>query len=897
MRALFVIAPWLCSGTLLLETFSNTALVPPSSTSTAIPSLSFSLPAPATGAGNSAQVSGTFSPLAASNVTTFSFSCQHSGFSMLFAFIDDHCLCQHGGYNNSASGAMDTSNFTLRSRRSSLPVKIIMHYAAQATNTPPPSFSLQWCLSPGACSDIPSSTFAPTLPPAELARRELQGSMLQGWGSWLHRDILSLVLLPEAAVLSLQLCHLPSRLCLAASEIDGNGGMLTPSVRVGSHPPTHRYSQTFVSFLLLNVSIEYARSGDGGRGLDLLVTPQPSSPLAPVEDFALVLAGRFAWGRRGTAAPSGAGGLLFLPAGLETTHATSLFALGGTPLPPNSTLLPPIHLPGLPAGLPCSASRDCASEACSCMYSGCKDGVCLPSAPLPHYALRFTQQAQPLAVSTVAGSSEGDVAARVAAAGEAEAATYGRFGPTLAGVTEAATAALGWRNIFTPIVSGPVMPVTFGFSWISPAPTSNDFAYVLFEWDNVLASFTAGVLGFREAAYSNLIGIVKSKSNGGFIPNWESGGSKSEQAEPMLTARVLLDLHRRFNDTWLVELLADDLVDYSFWAWEERRVVVPGSACCDEPGFITLGGPPDATCRDPAGCVGAYKGESGLDQSPLWDCPGAAPSGDGGNCSLLWSPDSPRVLQIGDAQSTALFAADAAALVELLGLLPGREGTAAVLRGRAEAMTRQLGLLWDEGRGIFANRYTRAPAGAAAGAFSQKLAPTSFYPLLMHAASTAQAERAVTGWLLNATRFCVSADWQSANNPDVCYWGLPSVTAEDATFMQPQSYIYWRGLSWGPQSLLTWWSLNEYRGESQLLDGAREALAAQKGAQVLDMWVRNRHVCENYSPLAPGSGVAPGTVDGLPKSNMECTGWEFYHWGALGGLLQILEAQGAPGAF
>ena len=40
------------------------------------------------------------------------------------------------------------------------------------------------------------------------------------------------------------------------------------------------------------------------------------------------------------------------------------------------------------------------------------------------------------------------------------------------------------------------------------------------DWDNIFASYSAMVLGEREAAYSNFIQIVKSKHVDGFVPNW-----------------------------------------------------------------------------------------------------------------------------------------------------------------------------------------------------------------------------------------------------------------------------------------------------------------------------------------------------------------------------------------
>ena len=859
-------------ATLLLETYANTALAPPLAASLEIPTLAHAF---AAAPYLSAEVTGTFSPLQANaTAAVFSFACAFSGLTQAYVWVDDHLVCQLGAFNNSANGATDAANFTLRSKQAGLPVRAHLYAAAPGA----PAFAVQWCAPGGACAPLPAAALAPALPAAELSRRALQRGALQGWGSWLHRDVLSLALLPDSAVLGLQLCHLPSGLCLQATPIDGNGGSATPRVRVGSHPPSHAYSQAYVAHLLLNVSIEYAVGGSDGSGLDLLVTPAPGG-LANASDYAVAFTGRFAWGRLGAASPGPGAALTLQGAGLQ--RSATLWGLAGqgcaaAPLPAGA--LPPLHLQGTPGGLPCSASRECASEQCA-------GGACAPAAPLTHFALRLCASGVALtSAPQAAGNGSAALAAavaRVAAARALEEGSYARFGSGLAAATQAATAALGWRNIFVPCEAGSLMPVTFGFSWISPAPASFDHAYVIFLWDNALASFTAGVLGFKAAAYSNLIQQVKSKTSGGYMPNWASGGSKAQQAEPAVASRVLLELYARFQDAWLVELLLDDLLDHSQWQWERRRVVVAGSACCDEPGFITLGGD-SAACATAQDCVGAFRGESGLDQSPLWDCPGAAPDGSGGDCSLLWrAAPQPHVLQLGEVQSTALFAADARALAALAEAV-GRPAQAALLRARAAAMAAQLQRAWDARAGAFLNVYTQS------GALSPRLAPTTFYPLLARAASPAQALQLVRRHLLNASEFCVGAPGAGGEG---CHWGLPSIARSDAAFMQPLGYVYWRGLGWGPMNLLVWWSLSESRGEDAEVDAARRALAAQKGAQVVDMWQRNRHVCENYSPYAPNSSLSPGTgSDGRPKSNGECTGWEFYTWGALGAVLQLLEA-------
>jgi hypothetical protein len=686
-------------------------------------------------------------------------------------WVDDHLVCQLGAFNNSANGMTDATNFTLRSRLA-LPLRAHVYPAPGSAGNA--SFSLQWSVHGGGGGGffpLPAASLDAALPAPELARRALQQRAASGWGSWLHRDILSVVLLPDSACISVQLCHLPTGICLEGTQIDGNGAQGNLPVRVGAHAIDHSYSQAFVSFLFLNVSIEYVVSG--GTGLDLTVTPQPGS--LDVEQYAVVFAGRFAWGRVGTftALP---GGLAFEGAGL----ASVALSVTAPPLPASS--LPEIHAQGEPYPFPCDADRQCASEQCSCNEGGCI-GLCSKEAPLVYYAASFPSGGA-VGLSTTVGAALGAVEARVAAGAASAAAFFARFGAALAPTTEAVSSALGWSNIFVPTEYGPMVTTSFGFTWISPAPTSYDWAYVTFDWDNILMAFEASVLGARDTATSSLIQVIKSKHNDGFVPNWYSGGSKSQASEPLLGSKVLLDLYTRFGDLWLVELLFDDLFDWHEWTWQRRRVVVPGSACCDEPGYISVGNDYTRDCEDPADCVGAFKGESGLDQSPKWDCVGAAPDGSGGDCTGM-AVNGSRVLQMGETQSSSLFVADADALAFLAGLI-NRTSEQALLVSRAAAMRAQVAKLFDAAQSSFMDVYART------GLFSERLSPTSFYPLLALGAATPPPQvAAMLGHLLNASEFCVSADW--ASNPDRCFWGLPSIAASDRAYMQPLSYVYWRG--------------------------------------------------------------------------------------------------------
>jgi hypothetical protein len=293
-------------SSLRLSLFNNTALAPPSATEREIDGLSLVIPGklPLT-----AEIIGTFNP---SN--TFesggSFNCTFDKVDIGFVWIDGHCVCQTGAYNNSARGIMDGNDFALLSKKSGLVVQAHLYHLKPSNESV--RFSAQYCPPSKAstkCNPIPAGQLSPSLPPSEVTRRELQRNMSTGWGSWLHRDVLSVALLPDSAILTVMLCSLSTGHCLREAQIDQNGGNngKTP-IRVGSHAIDHRYSQLYAWYdsLLsvgppaLNVSIEYRvgpKDGKGGeREIDLLVTPVDKSTQnesIDLSEFAVVFAGRY----------------------------------------------------------------------------------------------------------------------------------------------------------------------------------------------------------------------------------------------------------------------------------------------------------------------------------------------------------------------------------------------------------------------------------------------------------------------------------------------------------------------------------------------------------------------------------------------------------------------------
>lgn len=164
--------------------------------------------------------------------------------------------------------------------------------------------------------------------------------------------------------------------------------------------------------------------------------------------------------------------------------------------------------------------------------------------------------------------------------------------------------------------------------------------------------------------------------------------------------------------------------------------------------------------------------------------------------------------------------------------------------------------------------------------------------MLTGIATDDQATRMVTSWLTNKSRFCVPGSptqWPAANTSG-CYWGVPSISADDPDYLVPggTSGIYWRGETWQPQVYLVYQSLLRY-GISEaayncwglrqklcvmvvrvfdrydhipVVRNARLGLCAQQKDLFLTVWNATHHVCENY-PSTLGATVA-------------CTGNNFY---------------------
>lgn len=340
----------------------------------------------------------------------------------------------------------------------------------------------------------------------------------------------------------------------------------------------------------------------------------------------------------------------------------------------------------------------------------------------------------------------------------------------------------------------------------------------------------------KDIAYSNLFQVVKSKTVAGFIPNWSTGGAKSQdRTEPPVGAKVLLELFRKYHDKWIVEALFDDLLDWNDWFMERRLV--------DPTGVIALGSFYDShenngQAPPRSNTMWAARMESGLDNSPMYD-------------GELFD-ESRHIMNISDVGMTSLVCQEAYSLATLADAIGKDKIVGQKLRRRGDDLLRSiLSHFWDPDRQVFANRYQLRTNHTSV----SHITPTSFYPFVfsnssvwkqrIHQPLPGVMESVIQAWLLNSSRFCIAPNGDhEGNDPDRCYWGLPSVAADDETFMSGD-WNYWRGLIWGPMSQIVFWSLQS-NASNKVVNQARESLCRQMEALMMSQWKSNRHICENY---------------------------------------------------
>ena len=135
-----------------------------------------------------------------------------------------------------------------------------------------------------------------------------------------------------------------------------------------------------------------------------------------------------------------------------------------------------------------------------------------------------------------------------------------------------------------------------------------------------------------------------------------------------------------------------------------------------------------------------------------------------------------------------MYIADCNALAKI-SLILGKLREANELKTRANVFTAKLNTLWDNDAGIYLNKRLDTDA------FSHRISPTNFYPMLAGACTEEQAERMVKEHYFNPEEFYGE-------------YIMPSIARNDPAF---KDNSYWRGRIWAPMNFLVYLGMRNYQ--------------------------------------------------------------------------------------
>jgi len=354
--------------------------------------------------------------------------------------------------------------------------------------------------------------------------------------------------------------------------------------------------------------------------------------------------------------------------------------------------------------------------------------------------------------------------------------------------------------------------------------------WILFEWDTYFAAYMLS-LNNKELAYSNALAMTNELTDRGFVPNFASSVTKSEdRSQPPVGSFVIKEIYRKYREDWFVREVFDELLIWNRW-WADNR---------DVDGYLTWGSDPyehgelAEWLEKGIGAKQGAKWESGLDNSPMFD-------------DAVFDAASHRMM-LADVGLMSLYILDCQSLSELAGAL-GKEEVQEELVERARTYSEKLETLWNEEFGLYLNK------DLVTGEFSYRLSPTLFYPLLAKVPDQHQATRMMKEHFYNPEEF----------------WGeymIPSIARNDEAFADN---TYWRGRIWAPMNFMVYLGIRNYD-----LPEARRDLVEKSSSLLLKSWIAERHIYENYNSET-GQGNDAGMSD------------KFYHWGALLGFIGLME--------
>lgn len=335
--------------------------------------------------------------------------------------------------------------------------------------------------------------------------------------------------------------------------------------------------------------------------------------------------------------------------------------------------------------------------------------------------------------------------------------------------------------------------------------------WVLGEWDGFFGSLLTS-LEDKEQSWATVRAVLSAQTPTGLVPNGPGGGPITpDRSQPPVGSYCVWKLYQRHADLAELQWAYPRLKRWHEWWFKDRG---DGQAWRDgnHDGLLEWGS--DRGASESSGGRGFpihAKWESGMDDNPMWD-------------DVHYDPKT-YTMDLDDVGLNSLYALDAeslAALAEILGMAEDRKAFLADYE-RIKQVVRER--LWNDQDGIYENRFWN-------GAFSKRLSPSSFYPMLAGIATREQAERMVREHLLNPKEF----------------WGeyvIPTTPRDDPAF---SDQYYWRGSIWGPTNYLVYHAIDRYGYDQVAMDFAVKSYALFQSD-----WKTNQHDDELYHAWG-GSG-------------------------------------------
>jgi len=439
----------------------------------------------------------------------------------------------------------------------------------------------------------------------------------------------------------------------------------------------------------------------------------------------------------------------------------------------------------------------------------------------------FRQKLDHQAAYTTDPEADMDKVLQTVAAREGEYQSRVKIYAELAEVYNALQNAMNWLVVYDPQKNRAVTPVSrpWSYGWGGSKPGG----YVLFCWDNFFAAYMHSVES-RDLAFNEAIQMCYEIDDLGFVPNYSAQNNlkSRDRSQPPVGSMMILEIYKKYPEKWFLEFVFPRLLTWNRW-WKDNR---------DLDGYLCWGSQPfEPVLNDRREMVqnefSAASNESGLDNTPMYD-------------GVPFDSTS-HLLQIADVGLMGLYIGDCEALAEMADVL-GRKAESDELRQRAKTYRNKLKSMWDEKSGMFLNKRMDT------GELSKSISPTNFYALIGKAATQEQAERMVKEHFYNPDEF-----WGE--------WIIPSIARNDPGYT---GMDYWRGSIWAPMNFLVYWGMRNYD-----LPKARRDLADKSRALLLKEWRQYGWVRENYHAETGAN----------PEHRSEL----FYHWGALLGMINLLE--------